>query len=197
MSLDDSKYKRPIRVVLSLCDYTGAWSEPFIDHDCLVVRVDPKHDPDANHGGTGYTPGSAGSGRLAVMDDGGLGLALTAGALADRIAEEGGYFLDSLLWAYYSPRGYDCCEVYGVLAAPPCTDFAVSGARWFAAKDADGRTEQSVGIVRDCLRVVDLTTPEWWALENPVGRLQRLVPELGKWRLRFHPYEYGRLVRQS
>ena len=30
--------------------------------------------------------------------------------------------------------------VDGILAAVPCTEFAVSGARWFKEKDTDGRT---------------------------------------------------------
>ncbi len=193
MSLDESKYENPCRVVLSLCDYSGAWSRPFIADDCIVVRVDPKHGA-VDQGGTGYTTGSAGSGDLYVMPDGGYGLALTAGALADRIEEEGGYFLDNLLWRIYSQRGFDCCEVDGVLIAAPCTDFASSGARWFAQKDADGRTEASISIVRDCLRVVDEehgAAPNWWVLENPIGRIQRCVPELGDPLLRFDPCEYA------
>ena len=31
-------------------------------------------------------------------------------------------------------------KVYGVLAAPPCTHFSVSGAQYWKAKDSDGRT---------------------------------------------------------
>jgi len=42
--------------------------------------------------------------------------------------------IDILEWDYKSLARE---EVYGVLAAVPCTDFAVSGARWFAAKDKD------------------------------------------------------------
>ena len=34
-------------------------------------------------------------------------------------------------------------SVDGIIAALPCTDFACSGARWFAAKDASGQTEAS------------------------------------------------------
>lgn len=67
-----------------------------------------------------------------------------------------------------------------ILAAPPCTDFAVSGAQYFKVKDADGRTEKSLQLVRKVLEIVRLTNPRVWALENPVGRLPRLLPEIGK-----------------
>jgi len=67
-----------------------------------------------------------------------------------------------------------------ILAAPPCTDFAVSGAQYFKAKDADGRTEESLKLVRKVLEIIDLTNPRVWALENPVSRLPRLLPEIGK-----------------
>ena len=35
-------------------------------------------------------------------------------------------------------------NVVGVLSAPPCTDFSGSGARWWPAKDADGRTKDEL-----------------------------------------------------
>jgi hypothetical protein len=80
--------------------------------------------------------------------------------------------------------------VDGILAAPPCTDFAASGAQYWKVKDADGRTEKSLELVRQVLRCVDFCKPDWWALENPVGRLHKLLPELGKpWY--FEPWWYG------
>lgn len=39
---------------------------------------------------------------------------------------------------------FDGQDIYAILAACPCTDFAGSGARHFAAKDLDGRTEASI-----------------------------------------------------
>lgn len=81
-------------------------------------------------------------------------------------------------------------SVYGILAAPPCTDFAGSGAQYWKAKDLDGRTEQSLALVRKTLNLVDVYTPKFWALENPVGRLPTLVPRLGKpWY--FNPNEFA------
>ena len=52
-----------------------------------------------------------------------------------------------------------------ILAFPPCTHLAVSGARWFAAKRADGRQQNAIDFFMrfansDCPRI---------AIENPVG----------------------------
>lgn len=82
--------------------------------------------------------------------------------------------------------------VYGVLGAPPCTDFSVSGAQYWKAKDADGRTEQSLALVYYFLNFVKATKPTgFWSMEQPVGRLPSLIPELGKPALYFNPCDYG------
>lgn len=70
-------------------------------------------------------------------------------------------------------------EIYGILAAPPCTDFAGSGAQYWKAKDADGRTEASLKLIDKVLELVEIYDPVFWALENPVGRLQKLRPQIG------------------
>lgn len=93
-------------------------------------------------------------------------------------------------------------EVDGIIAAPPCTDFAASGAWTWKSKDEDGRTAESLELVRQVLRLVNLYTPTdpdfyeeggtfFWALENPVGRLAALVPELGKPALVFDPCDFA------
>ena len=81
-------------------------------------------------------------------------------------------------------------DVQGVLMAPPCTEFAGSGARWWADKPPE-LLDEAIDTVRACLRITDEAHPKWWALENPVGRLARMVPELGKWLYTFQPWEYG------
>jgi site-specific DNA-cytosine methylase len=80
---------------------------------------------------------------------------------------------------------------HGIMAAPPCTHFAGSGAQYWKAKDADGRTEDHLKIVDACLFIIDYCKPQWWVLENPVGRLHKLRPELGKPQMYMQPYEYG------
>jgi hypothetical protein len=87
--------------------------------------------------------------------------------------------------------------VDGIIMAPPCTDFANSGAWVWPAKDADGRTEASVELIRQGLRSVEFWKPDFWVLENPVGRLPRLVPELGKPRLMFDPCDYAGWLEPS
>ena len=37
-------------------------------------------------------------------------------------------------------------DVYGILAAPPCTDFSVSGAQYWKRKDQDGTTIKSMAV---------------------------------------------------
>lgn len=82
--------------------------------------------------------------------------------------------------------------VKGILCAPPCTHFSGSGAQYWKAKDADGRTDEHLRIVDACLDLIDLFEPVWWVLENPVGRLPKLRQNrLGEPLVRFQPYEYG------
>ena len=77
--------------------------------------------------------------------------------------------------------------VRGVLAAPPCTAFAVSGARWWAGK-GDQALLDGLAIVDACLRIIAVHRPEWWCLENPVGRLKHY---LGPPAMSFNPCDYG------
>ena len=81
-------------------------------------------------------------------------------------------------------------KVHGILAAPPCTDFASSGAQYWKAKDLDGRTEASLALIDKTLEIISWCNPSWWALENPVGRLQKLRSQLGDpWY--FQPHWFG------
>jgi hypothetical protein len=85
---------------------------------------------------------------------------------------------------YYHPPK----RVYGVLAAPPCTDFCISGVRWWPEKDKTKGLQEALSVVEACLRVIKEAKPKFWALENPVGRLPRYI---GKYKYTFQPYEYG------
>ena len=51
-----------------------------------------------------------------------------------------------------------------VLAFPPCTDLAVSGAKWFEQKQKDGRQQSSINFF---LNFTLLNCK--WAIENPIG----------------------------
>ena len=75
--------------------------------------------------------------------------------------------------------------VHGILAAPPCTVFANSGARW---PRTDDQMREGLSVVDACLRIVLMTQPEWWALENPAGKLSQY---LGAPAYTFQPNHHG------
>lgn len=81
---------------------------------------------------------------------------------------------------------------YGVLAAPPCTYFASSGARWFndpIRRPPEGM-ENAKAVVRACLRIGRMAE-KFYAIENPVGIILREVPEIGPVKHRFDPCAYS------
>ena len=78
--------------------------------------------------------------------------------------------------------------VYGILAAPPCTAFSVSGAQYWPKKDLNGETLDALSIVDACLRIILVANPVFWALENPVGRLKRYI---GPEKFKFNPCDFG------
>jgi len=52
-----------------------------------------------------------------------------------------------------------------LIAFPPCTHLAVSGARWFKEKRADGRQQEAIDFF---MKLVNADIPKI-AIENPVG----------------------------
>ena len=87
-------------------------------------------------------------------------------------------------------------DVYGILAAPPCTMF--SFARTNATKDRD--LNKAMEVVEACLHIiwkcqsrVKGKSPKapylkFWAIENPFGMLNWFI---GKPALVFNPFDYG------
>jgi hypothetical protein len=123
-----------MKVIYSLCDYSGVWSKPYDDHpDYSVVRVDLQHGQDVR------------------------------------------------LMPYPEEKAY------GVLAAPPCDAFAVSGARWWASK-GEGALLDGLALVDACMRFILVNQPTFWCLENPVGRLRHYIGAPTMW---FDPCDYG------
>ena len=78
-------------------------------------------------------------------------------------------------------------KVYGILAAVPCDDLSGSGARWWKQKGEDALIK-ALANADAVMRIVFMTTPEFWCIENPVGRLSRYY---GKPVLTFHPCDFG------
>lgn len=120
------------RTILSLCDYTGNWSEPYRLSGYKVIQIDIKLGQDV------------------------------------RLVKYPG-------------------QVHGIIAQPPCTHFAGSGARWWAEKGEKALLE-GLALVDACTRFVAVCKPKWWVLENPVGRLKHY---LGPAKFTFDPYEYA------
>lgn len=154
------------RLIVSLYDYSTEWARPYYKAGYPTFVWDKKHEGD---------------------------IIKYWGSLID--------YTENAVEAGYIP--------YGLLTAPPCDDFACSGARWFAAKDAsvercgdndiaDNSVDLHVILV-DCVleymsQVKHFTGYEFkfWALENPVGRIERLVPWLKDHKKHiFDPCDYG------
>jgi len=85
---------------------------------------------------------------------------------------------------YYKPPE----NVYGILAAPPCTMFSLARQNAKIPRDfSEGMKEVSA-----CLNIIWICGAngnlEFWALENPTGYLRQF---LGKPAFTFQPYEFG------
>lgn len=77
-----------------------------------------------------------------------------------------------------------------IIAHPPCTDLAVSGARWFKEKQADGRQQKSIDFFMrfthiDCERVV---------IENPVSIMSRIYRKPDQI---IQPWQFGHPVSKK
>lgn len=75
--------------------------------------------------------------------------------------------------------------ITAAFAFPPCTNLAVSGARWFADKGLKGLID-GLRIVEACRHLCE-TSGAPWMLENPVSTIASY------WRkpdYTFHPYEF-------
>lgn len=76
-------------------------------------------------------------------------------------------------------------NVWGVLCAPPCTEFSM-------ARNGDPARPRDfiagMAAVNACMRIVLQCKPKWWALENPSGHLSKY---LGAPRDTFEPCDFG------
>ncbi len=74
-------------------------------------------------------------------------------------------------------------NVWGVLAAPPCTEFSIA--------KTTGERDLLTGLetITACLRIVAEARPRWWALENPGSGLLRRW--LGTPRDVWQPCDFG------
>jgi len=89
----------------------------------------------------------------------------------------------------------NCEFVFGILAAIPCTHYALSGAAHFAEKDADGRTEEMNKLCDKTKEIIDWVHSRFnllfWKVENPMSRIHKLNTWLGKVQFKFNPCDFA------
>jgi hypothetical protein len=147
-----------MKTVISLCDLTGNMVKPWIEAGYSAVLVDPQHE-----GNEGFEW---------------IGRDQFINRIAGTI-EDATEYLGKLM------RCYGVAMVFGF---PPCTDMAVSGARWFEAKRAADRMFQAKAVmVAEQCRTIGRLSGAPWFVENPVSVL---ASAFGKPQHTFHPADY-------
>ena len=143
------------KIILSLFDYSGSWSQPYADAGYWVVRVDIQDGQD--------------------------------------IMQIDNQWVDDNL-----SHG----EIYGVLAACPCTVFANSGNKWkktfvdqktkktYVGRNITGATESGKDLVFKTMSLIEYLNPKFWVLENPVGQIEKMTG-LPSPRMSFEPWHFG------
>jgi hypothetical protein len=77
-----------------------------------------------------------------------------------------------------------------IIAFPPCTDLAVSGAAWFEEKRKDGRQQKSIDffmqfVNADCNKI---------AIENPIGIMSTIYRKPDQI---IQPFQFGHMEKKS
>lgn len=103
--------------------------------------------------------------------------------------KEAGYDVRNVTLPKHDVRTYvPPKNVYGILAAPPCTMFSLARTTAKTPRDFEGAMKVVIG----CLEIIWIARAEgrlkFWALENPTAYLRQF---LGKPPFVFHPYEFG------
>jgi len=96
-----------------------------------------------------------------------------SGRVRNAFAEKGHYALSCDLFSTELPGWHYTGDVIEILdcqwdlmiAFPPCTHLAVSGARWFKEKIADGRQQQGIDFFMTLVNAPIVKI----AIENPIG----------------------------
>ena len=100
--------------------------------------------------------------------------------------QEAGYDVRIITLPDYDVRTYiPPNNVYGIFAAPPCTEFSLLNCK---AEPRKRYEAAGMEIVNACLQIINQCNPHFWALENPRGHLRKY---LGMPKLNFQPWFYG------
>ena len=165
--------KNENKIILDLCGGTGSWSKKYKDvgYDVKIITL-----PDYDIGRVGITHW-----------------------LNNKDIREWRF----QFWSDTGEKTIDIMarNVYGILAAPPCTEFS------FAKTTGEPRSLfGGMREVENCLKIVwtcqyqtvtphaKTTSLKFWALENPGGLLKRF---LGKPVFKFNPYDFGENYKKS
>jgi len=75
-------------------------------------------------------------------------------------------------------------DIHGIIANPVCTEFST-----VAGFDKIGDFEKGMLMVNHCFRIICMSNPKWWVMENPNrGNLKKLI---GKPKHTYQPWQYG------
>jgi len=100
--------------------------------------------------------------------------------------KDAGYDVRIITLPDYDVRTYEPPEnVYGILAAPPCTEFSVLNC---IAAPRERNEDEGMEIVNACLDIINKCKPKFWAMENPTGYLRKYI---GTPKMSFQPWEFG------
>lgn len=77
-----------------------------------------------------------------------------------------------------------------IIAFPPCTHLAVSGAAWFEQKRKDGRQQQGIDFF---MRFANANCPKI-AIENPIGIMSKVFRRPSQI---IHPWQFGHPEQKS
>ena len=121
-----------------------------------------------------------------------------SGAVRDAFIAKGHDALSCDLLPTDSPGPHYQGDVFDIIndgwdmmvAFPPCTHLAVSGAKWFAEKRADGRQAEAVSFF---ISLVMADIPRI-AIENPVGIMSSYYRKPTQI---IHPWQFGHMEQKS
>lgn len=148
--------------ILCLCDLTGVMAQPWIDAGYNAILVDPQHPDGAN-----------------------IHVAYGVSGKSVNVTKVGRVIDDPLTWEVIRENLH---RIAFVAAFPPCTDLAVSGARWFKHKaDSDPAFQfKAMQVVWQCHNIAEMTGAPYF-IENPVSRISSLWRKPDNW---FHPWHF-------
>jgi len=84
-------------------------------------------------------------------------------------------------------------NVYGILAAPPCTEYSVLNRNKYNKHEQffsfdEFKKSVNTKILNRCIKIIENCNPVFFAIENPCGLMRKYC---GKPTLSFQPYQFG------